>query len=365
MVTALRFPPGTFGGPFAFMIRRTSLFVFPALTLAVACGRPEPTNDPGPVGGDTLADDELHAIEQRILADPRNAALYAERARWYALHGRAPDAIDDLKRALALDSTNASYRVEIGGLYYQRLDLKEAQDQFDLALKMAPDNTAAMLKSAEIQMVLRQYKRSMDLVNQALRADPNLAQAYFLKGWIHMETGDTALAISSFRTCVEQDPSHYKGFMQLGVLHARRHDPLALEYYDTAIELRPGEVEAWYNKGMYAQENGMDSLALACYDRMKVLDPANAMAWYNSGYVRLEHLNDPRAAIGEFSKAATLQAGSFKAFFNRGLAYEREGVLDSAAMDYQEALRIKPDYDLAARGLERLEMMGLRIVRPQ
>jgi tetratricopeptide (TPR) repeat protein len=180
-----------------------------------------------------------------------------------------------------------------------------------------------------------------------------------------METGDTALAISSFRTCVEQDPTHYKGFMQLGVLHSRLGDPLAMDYYNTAIELRPRETEAWYNKAMFAQENGMDSLALECYDRIKQLDPRNALAWYNSGYVRLEHLNDPQQAIRDLTAAGKLEPKYYQAFYNRGLAYERKGVLDSAAMDHQRALKIKPDYAPAAEGLSRLQRMGVRIVKDQ
>ena len=54
-----------------------------------------------------------------------------------------------------------------------------------------------------------------------------------------------------------------------------------------------------------------------------------------------------------------------QAFYNRGLAYERKGVLDSAAMDFQQTLRIKPDYDPAALGLQRLQAKGLRIFTPK
>ena len=337
------------------------LVIFPIL-LVLACV--DPTQRSGSDIADTGADHELVAIEQRILDDPANAALYIERAQLNRLRGRFAEAIEDHRRALTIDSANADYRIGLGDLYYTTLKVDAAREQFELALKIDPESNIARLKMAEMRMMQRQYEQAMALVNEALRSDPGLAQGYFLKGWMHMETGDTALAISSFRTSVERDPSNYKGFMQLGLLHAYSGDPLALQYYSTATELRPEEVEAWYNKGMFAQENGMDSLALDCYKRIRDLDPGNATAWYNSGYVRLEHLNDVPQAIRDFTAATKLLPGYYQAWYNRGLAYERKGVMDSAAMDYREALRLEPGYDPAARGMTRLETKGLRVVRP-
>ena len=201
-------------------------------------------------------------------------------------------------------------------------------------------------------------------MNEALRTDPNLAKGYYLKGWIYKETGDTTRAISSIRTAVEQDPSFYDAFIQLGLLHAAIDDDLALQYYNTALELRPRSVEALYNKGMFAQEHGQDSLALACYDRIREIDPRNATAWYNAGWVRLEHLNDLEQAHADFDKAYRLLPGYHQAVFNRGVANERLGRLDSAAADYREALDLKPDFELAALGLQRLSDQGVRVGAP-
>ena len=338
--------------------------VVPALFAACGGGGVDPVHQTA-ITTDSLSN-ALGDLDRRIVADPRNAALYAERARVFRSSGKAPEAIEDWKRALLVDSLNAGYHVELGDLYYVSLKIKEAQEQFETALRIEPENNAARLKEAELQVVaFRQYQKAFDLVNAALRSDPGLAEGYYIKGWAYMESGDTDRAISSFRTTVERDPAHYKAFMELGKLHALLNDPLALDYYNTAIDLRPGQVEAWYGKGMYCQENGKDSLALECYDRIKQIDPRNATAWYNSGFVRLEHLNDLPQAIRDFTAAGKLLPSYHQAFYNRGLAYERKGVLDSAAMDFQQTLRIKPDYDPAALGLQRLQAKGLRIVTPK
>ena len=300
----------------------------------------------------------LLELEQRIISDASNPALYAERAALYLAYDSTRQAENDLLRSIALDSMNAEYHLRLGEVYYLSLQLDKALARFERTIELDDKNTEARLKLAEMQLVLRQYARSMDMVNDALRIDPYVAHGYYLKGWIHKEIGDTTLSISSFRTAVEQDPTDYNAYVQLGLLHAARRDPLALEYYNTALELRPSSVEALYDKGMYCQENGMDSLALSCYAAIMELAPNNALAWYNSGFVRMEHLADLAQAKADFTKAFALRPSYHQAIYNRGVANERLGALDSAAVDYTRALSIAPDYDPAAEGLSRLGITG-------
>lgn len=305
----------------------------------------------------------LGEIDRRILADPANASLYAERARYHEGLDSAVLAMNDWKRAIALDSTNASYHVALGDLFFKKVRLDDADKSFKRAIALDPEATEPRLKIAEMKLLLREYVGAMEMVNSALRIDQGLAHGYFLKGWIHMEAGDTTLAVSSFRTAVEQDPEYFDAYLQLGMLHATRHDPLAGQYYASALDLRPNSVEALYGMGMFAQESGRDSLALACYARIKEIDPGNALAWYNTGYVLLEHLQDPAAARMEFTEALRRWPAYPDAWYNHGLAHEREGRLDSAGMDYQRALTLDPGFTLAAEGLQRLQSKGLRITR--
>ncbi len=303
----------------------------------------------------------LDSVNSLLLKEPGRAAWYERRAQLYLGVDSLADAQRDLERAVKLDSSQLRYQLALGDLYYRTVQVERASALFEQAARTDPTSTAPVLKQAEIQLVLRNYQRSMGLVNDALRMDQHAAHGYFLKGWIHMETGDTALALSSFRTAVEQDPQDYSAYIMLGKISAARHDPLAEQYYATAIELRPQSVEAWYNKGMYYQNHGKDSLALACYQQIKEIDPRNALAWYNSGFIRMEHLKDYSGADHDFSEAIRLAPGYADAWYNRGLVMERTHELDSAAANYQIALSLRPDHRLATDGLNRLEAQGVRI----
>ncbi len=301
------------------------------------------------------------AIEQRIIAEPGNAAHYAERAELNVMRDSLSRAIKDMERAVQLDSVDVDHRIRLGDLYYSAVRLGNARDQFNRAMEMVPTDTRPKLRLAEVQMVLREYAEGMALVNEALRLEPAAARGYYLKGYIHMETKDTNRAISSFRTAVEQDPQDYTSYIMLGQLSAARRDPLAEQYYSTALELRTNSVEAWYGKGIWAQNNGRDSLALACYERIKEIDPQNALAWHNSGWVKMEHLGDLPGAKADFSRALELNTGYTDAWYNRGVAMERSEQLDSAAANYQICLGIDPAHTLAANSVDRLARKGVRI----
>ncbi|HEY0977459.1 MAG TPA: tetratricopeptide repeat protein [Flavobacteriales bacterium] len=328
------------------------------------CGPPVANTDTGilPVPGtpDSIAS-ALRHINARIVQDPDRPELYVQRAVHFGALDSVAPAIRDMERAVRLDSTNVTYRLMLGDLYYRIVEVDQAMASFTKASQIDPSNTQALLKRAEIHLVLRKYNESMALVNEALRKDPNVAHGYYLKGWIHMEVRDTALALSSLRTAVEQDPNDYRSYLLLGSLSAARKDPLAVQYYSTAVNLRPNSVEALYALGLAYQESGRDSLALAIYDRIKELDHANALPWYNSGYIHMEHRNDDARARIEFSKAIELEPQYADAWYNRGVIMERATELDSAAANYQMAILIQPQHQLAAEGLDRLAGQGVRI----
>jgi tetratricopeptide (TPR) repeat protein len=303
----------------------------------------------------------LVPIEHRIVEDPDNAELYAERAAIYLAYDSTQLALQDLRTAVSLDSTDLDYRLALGDLCYSAALVDQSREQFAQVLVLDADNTEALLKMAEIELVLRNYSKCFEYVNNALRADVNLPQAYYLKGWAYKEVGDTTLAISSMRTACEQDPAFYDAFMQLALLCQAQGDALAGQYLRTCTELKPMSSEAWYNRGMWCQANNEDSVALACYARIKTVDEKNALPWYNTGWIYLERTGNPEAAVAEFTRALELLPTYHEAFYNRGLAYERTGSLDSAAADYVRTLSIMPSFDLAANGMERLQKKGVRL----
>lgn len=327
----------------------------PALML-LSCGQqPAGEGEEGPPEG------SLAWIEQRIIEEPTDPASFAMRARYFESLDSVGLAEADWKRAIALDSLKAEWRIALGSLYFSKLRVLDAENTLRRAVAVEPGSIEARLKLSEVFLMQSRFTEAMAEANEALRIDPLQGSTYNLKAWIHRLAGDTNLAISSYQTAIERDPTLYDSYVSLGVLHAARHDDLALAYYDNAIALRPSSVEALYNKAMYAQEHGRDSLALALYARMKELDPDYPAPYYNTGYILLEHQRRIAEARNEFSKAIEKLPTYVQAYYSRGVTYELEGKLDSAHADYRLAMRLDPQHTDAALGLNRLADKGVKV----
>ncbi len=328
-----------------------------SLLASVACSNPSDpviTKEAKPTG--TLAE-----VEARILADPANPVHFADRAMLFERMDSVVRAENDWKRAIALDSTNAKWRITLGDLYFRKIKLPEAEQRFQEAIRLAPDSTEGRSKLGEVYLMQLRFKEAMVMANEALRMDPLDARLYNLKGWIHRKAGDTALAISSYQTAIERDPAFYDAYISLGVIHAAKDEPIALQYYNSALEIRPTSVEALYNKAIFAQEHGNDSTALACYAAIKSIEPNYPVAYYNTGFILLEHRKRVKQARVEFDRAIELLPDYTQAYYNRGVTYELEGMLDSARWDYSIALKLDPGFTDAALGMSRLQEKGVNV----
>lgn len=75
--------------------------------------------------------------------------------------------------------------------------------------------------------------------------------------------------------------------------------------YDRALELRPGEVGVWVNRGNTRKMRGNTEGALADYEAALALNPGFAQAWANRGILR-DTLGDAEGAIADYRKALEL-----------------------------------------------------------
>lgn len=297
--------------------------------------------------------DSLAWFNDRVTNAPNDPVVYVERAGFQVRNERNGEAIADLGRALALDSTLLDDRHWLGELRFGIQDFEGAVREWEGVLLQDEDHVPSLLSLARVDLLLRSYDNALVRINNALRVDSRLDEAYFLKGRMYLETGDTATAASSFQTVVEVAPGRYDAYIQLGLLYAAAHDDLALEYFRTARNLRPGSIEALYDEAIYLQEHGTAdgnryAEALGLYDRILVLDSANASAAFNKGYVHLEYLSDYDSAAFWFEEAIRRLPYYHQAHYNQGLALESLGRNQEALAAYNAALSFDPTYTPAA-----------------
>ncbi|MCC6370417.1 MAG: tetratricopeptide repeat protein [Bacteroidia bacterium] len=338
---------------------KSALLLFCA-TLLMACEHQAPEVQSGSeaLKADSLSiklnSPELKQVNAELLKDPSSAALYDKRAKVYLSLKQLDEAVYDANRAIRLDSTNENYYLTLVDVYYGRNNTRKAKDLLEIIEKKFPSSVEAMLKLGELYFLVKQYQKGIDYVNKALKVDENLAKAYYIKGSIYRESGDTTKAISSLETAIEQDNSYEDAFYDLGILYAARKNPLAFEYYNNALKINPNNSNTRYAHAKLLQDLGKIDEAIKEYEDIQNTTKICDNCCYNLGAIFLEIKKDNKKAIEHFTKALELNPNYVAAYFARGLAYSRLNEKESARADYQMCLKLQPDHQEAADALSAL-----------
>ena len=335
---------------FASMIKQVSLiFLLAVMLLACQSKKEENTKVAAP------RDSTLELITARIQGNPKNAALYAQRAEILINQGKTQLAYDDMVTAVKLDSMNYEIQFKFSEIAFVAGKSRQTKIALEKCLELKPNDTEARLKLAELYIYVKEYKKSLALLKEVTDADKLNAKAYFLKGLGFKLAGDTAAAISSYQRCVEIDQEYYHAYMQLGVLFGAKHNPVALDYYNNALNLNSRSTEAMYAKSLFYQDHGDIKSAVAGYNMLLQVDTAYYFGYYNLGYIAFNIEKDYRKATVMFTKALKFNPSYAEAYYMRGLSFEQLGEYAKSIRDYTEAIKIAPGYELAVVGLNRVE----------
>ena len=119
------------------------------------------------------------------------------------------------------------------------------------------------------------------------------------------------------------------------------------------VMTRSNRAATLVNRGVIRMRDGRYDEALADYDDAIELDDDLGAAYLNQGAAHI-YVRDYNAAISSLDRAIALDSNDlFAAYYNRAIARESTGDVAGAFYDFQKSLELKPDWDLAARQLER------------
>ncbi len=298
---------------------------------------------------------QLAELNKKIRADSVNGNLYNQRAKYYLEQENYNDAFKDITSALEIDSTASDYYITLSDIYLGMTKLQSAIEALDKAAELDPENKNAYLKLAEIDIIFKDYKKALDNIDKAMKIDKLDAKSYFLRGVVMLENGDTTKGILNFQKAIDVNQEYFDAYLQLGLLYSAKKNKLAVDYFNNALNIEPENTEVNYFLALFYQENAQYDRAIQIYNRMLDKDPKFYYALYNIGYINLVYLKDFQVAIDYFSKAIDINPTYTDAYYNRGFAYELQKDAVNARKDYKKALELKPNYEKAVAGLNRID----------
>jgi Flp pilus assembly protein TadD len=163
------------------------------------------------------------------------------------------------------------------------------------------------------------------LYNQLAAAEPRNVDALLGLAAIAVQRGEVEEATRRYLQILELEPRH--ALAQSGLIALLgRADPLAAESRLKQLIAREPSAHLHFTLGNLHAEQSQWAAAQQAYFQAHHLDPANPDYAYNLA-VALEHISQPRLALGFYRRAAQLAAARGRANFSVPQVQERIGKL--------------------------------------
>jgi len=224
--------------------------------------------------------------------------LYPDSVEIIVMHGnkmlkdlKFDKAMADGAKAFRLDSTNLEVRMLYADVLNNRPDrspddVAAAQNQYSFIIKKEPKNTKALVGLASTYSQQMDFDNSFKYINMALRIDPRYRDAYVMKGSNYLFLNKRDLAKSSYETAVQQDPKFYEAYIMLGALYQAEGNKICIQYYKTAVQLQPKNLEVLFSLAYAEQLFEEPEEAIAVYRKMIKIDTANHPSLNQIGVIK-------------------------------------------------------------------------------
>ena len=183
----------------------------------------------------------------------------------------------------------------------------------------------------------------LSLSGVAASADP--AEEAYREGVSAFGKQDYDAAIRSFTDALRQNPQHANAYVYRGCAYYQKGDPgKAIADLTEAIRLDPTLVGAFRARaGAYSARGEFDK-AIADYTQALRLDPQSAQFYYLLRGEAYLSKGDYDKAIADYSQAIRLQPKLAACYYGRAVAYGAKRQYDRLLADCAEAIRLNPKY---------------------
>lgn len=321
----------------------------------------------------------MEQFEKETARNPGDAAAHLNLGIVYGEAGRYDDALKEFGRVIELDPARAAAYFNRGVVLMKQRNQTEAISAFEKALSLG-ERTAALHYNLAVCYEYADGVRygdgfdagkSVEHYKRVLEREPDNAVVRYNLGMVCLHAGGLGAAEDELRKASELDPEMADAFYQLGVLllkkrnyHGAVRNLLDAQRLDAGLPLGGALAEAYGGLGRFYLDNGDCENARVNFEEALRLDPSRAAEHAGLGRA---HRGAKRyaEALDCFYKAQSLDAALpvnddlAETYCLWGDQLVSEGLPRVAAGQYENALRLKPDYGVCCArlaGIYRREM---------
>jgi protein O-mannosyl-transferase len=213
----------------------------------------------------------------------------------------------------------------------------------------------AYAKINELDKAIDDISKAIQLDSDYSKADRNLAKAYYNRGNMYMNNRELNKAVYDFGKSIEINPENPRVYYNRGnVFSDLQEYEKALTDYSKAIELDPSDAKPYINRGMVYGSLKQFDKALNDFEKAEKVSPNSEETLFNRGLLYM-NMGNYENAIQTFSKFLQLNPQDGEALYHRGYLLFLVKKYPEAIVDFSEVIQMNPDDPrcLFYRGLAR------------
>jgi tetratricopeptide (TPR) repeat protein len=271
----------------------------------------------------------------------------------YLLHGELKQAALAFNHIVSKGIKVPHAHLGLAKIAIENDDLKQAEEQLSLALKMAPEYREAHALLAEVYRrkdeqtkAQQEFDLMKSLPERLDLKDPLYYQMveegvssfwYQVRGNNYLNSGELNKAEDEFKKAIEAKPNE-SSYTSLGyVYQMQKRYEAALEQYDKALELNPLFTGALNNMAVIFLELGNSEKALKLISKALETDPESADGYLNLGTI-LKHQGKRKESIKWFRKGREIAPGDMR--FAYQISWLMATSPEASIRDGKESLRL-------------------------
>lgn len=206
-------------------------------------------------------------LKKAIALDNSNASGYYYLALTHQSLNDNESSVFYFEKAITLMPDNEQFWNSRGLLFMQMEQYEDAKNDFAFALKLAPTKVPYRVNLANALFKINENQQALQVINKGKQtATPaEKADLYALEGYYYLDQQLPSKADSCFKMAIQLDAEETAGFIgQAAVDIAQEDFASALENCNTALALNPNLIAGYVNRGI-ANEM-LRNTAKACLD---------------------------------------------------------------------------------------------------